>query len=479
MYFDTINQLRNQPTPIPLNTEFIVSGYDTPGDGGEGTFIWVSVPPPASLPYPDDDGIIILSPNDSSGYFKRVFSGPINVRWFGAKGDDSVDDTGAVNKARFSREFADNGTLYFPKGTYRGEFVFDFVTFPQPPFPQDPIPPLNEINVIGDGHGTILKSNGTGKPVVTLGYRTLRFPSSNWEWARISNLTIIGEASLGGTRVDGVEFANPSTDPDPEFNRAAGRWVLERILFLRCRYGVFKRYGNIGNHFIDCTFNDNKVGVYAQADPRGMQAGNDKYTGGLFENHTEACLQYVGDAPMIIIDGTTFQFNHTAWAIYISIEEQKSMTWSGICIRNVWLEDNGVWDKDRNPNQTGGALYFEGVRSVRIEDAGIFNRIKLFNSSVSLYSCRLDTDKGGIRDDNQHIDEKSSIVAYEHRYVSYPTSKVFVNSISYDASQEIYRPQPYPNPPMIEGWQPTSVWGPLRCLISTMQNVICNSVYSP
>ncbi len=67
-------------TTVPLNTEFIIGGFYARGDGGGGTFIWI---PGATHPDPDG-GIIFNATNDTTGYFQRLFSGPVNVRWFGA-----------------------------------------------------------------------------------------------------------------------------------------------------------------------------------------------------------------------------------------------------------------------------------------------------------------------------------------------------------------------------------------------------------
>ncbi|MBS1616111.1 MAG: hypothetical protein JST06_08355, partial [Bacteroidetes bacterium] len=74
-----------------------------------------------------------------------------NVRWFGAKGDGLHDDTTAVHAARDSVAFANNGTLYFPVGRYMGKFKFEF----------EGLLDYNEINITGDGHGSVLCCNGT------------------------------------------------------------------------------------------------------------------------------------------------------------------------------------------------------------------------------------------------------------------------------------------------------------------------------
>src|SRR5690606_10299692 len=106
------------------------------------------------FPHPSD-----TSPG-ASGYFQRQYSGPINVRWFGAIKDATdpnppsgypnaiFDVTPYVHRARDSRHFANNGTIYFPKGVYCGLFDFTYVNSNR-----------NEYNIVGDGQGTVSRTN--------------------------------------------------------------------------------------------------------------------------------------------------------------------------------------------------------------------------------------------------------------------------------------------------------------------------------
>lgn len=453
MYFATIALLRAQ-TLIPTNTEFIVGGHSLAGDGGGGTFIWVTTAPPPTLP--DDDGIIIHPPSAINGYFMRLFSGPINVRWFGAKGNGVTDDTAAVHAARDSAAFANNGTLYFPVGIYRGAFIFDRRS--------GPIGLLNEINIKGDGHGSVLRSNGTEyspgdhKPVVIAGWR---FPAQ--EYARISDITIDGQSESAVKYSDGVRLANPSTVDEDELS---GYWAFERVLFINCRHGVDKPFGNIGNHYLNCTWRENVVGVSGRsfgAPGRGMHNGCDRYTGGHLAKHDVAGLEYTGGTLQIIIDGTIIESNNdptkSPWGIKISSSGRDRMLYDAVCIRNVYFETNGN-------NLDGGDMYFEGLRSVRIDDCRLHDRIRLVESSVNLYNCLLTRDAGNT-DVQVDVDKKSSLIAYEHRYSSFPTSRVFVNSISYDGSHDIQE----------ELHQSTSVWGPLRSVISTRSHFLVSEQF--
>jgi len=137
------------------------------------------------------------------------------------------------------------------------------------------------------------------------------------------------------------------------------------------------------------------------------------------------------------------------------------MTQNAICIRNALFEANGAYD-----NTVGGDIEFEGVRSVRIDDCRIVCRMHLRDSSVNLYNCQLSFHGADALSDWYLVDEKSSLVAYELRFDGYPTNKVFVNSISYDGTLDISHRKS----------QPTSVWGPLRCLTAIIpQNIIVSN----
>jgi len=104
----------------------VVLGYQVPGDGGGGLFYWdaaSSAPPDNGLVFAVAHGGRRLAgrwirldslPISSSGD-ARIASGPLNVRWFGARGDPTGDDTTAVRSAINA---ADGGTVFFPAGIY-------------------------------------------------------------------------------------------------------------------------------------------------------------------------------------------------------------------------------------------------------------------------------------------------------------------------------------------------------------------------
>jgi hypothetical protein len=96
------------------NASAIVLGHYTTNDGGGGLYIYN----PASTAA--DNGGTIIAPAVGLGRWLLSYSGPVNVRWFGAKGDGLSNDTTPVTAAykALAASSPRGGVLYFPPGTY-------------------------------------------------------------------------------------------------------------------------------------------------------------------------------------------------------------------------------------------------------------------------------------------------------------------------------------------------------------------------
>lgn len=106
---DNIGQLATQVQD--LNTTRFVKGYTTSGDGGGGLFVLTNTTANANTG-------TRFAVTAQSYSWERVRDGVINVRWFGAKGDGTTDDTTAFSNAiQFAN--VNGGRVYIPSGTYK------------------------------------------------------------------------------------------------------------------------------------------------------------------------------------------------------------------------------------------------------------------------------------------------------------------------------------------------------------------------
>ncbi len=85
-------------TSSSLKAEIVIAkGSVAAGDGGGGIFYW-------STSGTDDGGTVIV-PNKkigdtgATGCWRRLYSGSVNVRWFGATGNGTTDDSESIRTA--------------------------------------------------------------------------------------------------------------------------------------------------------------------------------------------------------------------------------------------------------------------------------------------------------------------------------------------------------------------------------------------
>lgn len=89
-----------------------VLGHTSLNDGGGGVFYWDSTSTAT-----DNNGTIIKLTSVATGRYVRIYSGAVNVKWFGAKGDGTTDDSAAIQAS--IDLLTSGGTIFFPEGDYR------------------------------------------------------------------------------------------------------------------------------------------------------------------------------------------------------------------------------------------------------------------------------------------------------------------------------------------------------------------------
>lgn len=85
----------------------LVLGYHRPGDGGGGQVYW------DAKSDAQEDGGLVFRGSGSAGRWIRPARGAVDVRWFGALGDGTTDDTDAIQRA-----FDTHRAIYLSSGTY-------------------------------------------------------------------------------------------------------------------------------------------------------------------------------------------------------------------------------------------------------------------------------------------------------------------------------------------------------------------------
>lgn len=109
------------PSTYPAGYVANVGGYDSVNDGGQGQFMYVP-----SATDADNDGTI-LTPFTNVGRWYRMYSGAVNVKWFGAVGDGSTIDFQAIQNAiTYIESLPNGGAVFLPSGEYNIEGQLDF-----------------------------------------------------------------------------------------------------------------------------------------------------------------------------------------------------------------------------------------------------------------------------------------------------------------------------------------------------------------
>ncbi|MFI6390893.1 glycosyl hydrolase family 28-related protein [Nonomuraea sp. NPDC050540] len=126
----TLDQLK-LVTAAPAATHFYVTD-----PGKEGVFSYRG-----SSTAVDDNGATVLVSNGGQR-FLRIFDGPLNVRWFGAVGDNVKDDSDAIQAAVTAAQSLAGAVVYLPTGKYLvgKTIVIDSAKAP--------------IRIVGDGFGS-------------------------------------------------------------------------------------------------------------------------------------------------------------------------------------------------------------------------------------------------------------------------------------------------------------------------------------
>lgn len=111
----TITNVATRTALAAIDTTKITAIY-LRESGREGMFLWLTGDYSARITADTQQGIYVKATDIAAnlGAWVRVYNGPVSVKWFGAAGNGTADDTTAINAA-----IAMVKHIYFPAGTYR------------------------------------------------------------------------------------------------------------------------------------------------------------------------------------------------------------------------------------------------------------------------------------------------------------------------------------------------------------------------
>lgn len=176
-------------TSIPDGFQVHVQSFATSGDGGGGIFAYDSTSAET------DNGGTVIAPTSGSGKWLRVYSGPLNVKWFGAKGDGATNDKTAFQAAIDATPT--DGSLLVPKtSTYYkiGTAVGVQITI------------TKGISIYGETRSTKLKL-GTEAPASSVTMFSLTSGTSVY----VSNITLEGPQANNNLLCRGFSWTTTGT----------------------------------------------------------------------------------------------------------------------------------------------------------------------------------------------------------------------------------------------------------------------------
>ncbi len=280
---NSMMQLR-KIVPVSDNCIATLTGYYYIGDGGGGTFYW-----DPECEEPADNGIIVKLNDCEKGRFIRVCEPNVrNVRWFGATGGGTSDDTKAIQAAIDSLP-ANGGTVYFPGGDYLvkntikiGDGNADDVRSSK-----------NGIKLVGEGGGFGVW--GTSVPTAII------FRGVDKNIIEINGL--ISDVSIEGFYINGSELAETCL-----YMKAVQALTLKDVVCAQFRkYGYYLAGGNgEANACSDCNFkscnaiciNDGTICLCLDGDENTSPNRNFVFNDCRFDIHTTngSIATYIADS---------------------------------------------------------------------------------------------------------------------------------------------------------------------------------------
>jgi len=324
---------------------FVLSYYEpnfalaNPYDGGGGQFAW-----DATSTESDNGGTIIKATAITVGRWIRVLDQVINVKWFGAKGDNATDDYAAIQASNDVLPAA-GGSLFFPAGTYlinTGVIISD------------------RISVFGEGDASLVKINATSMIGLSVGRGCI---------VRDLAITASTKASTIGIKLVGQET------------------LLEHVYAHTCDIGIQVTYWS--NTLLNCNAISNNTGLSAYA-PSSITEINDlTVDGGYYWGNADYAV-YIGDERETTSISSAEFYGFTIRIKNIDADQGKIkvVRLGAVSIQGVHLEQGGA-SNDAAIEVGNSGVSSDSIRAISIEDCYIKNYPIAINIYGDVRSVRI------------------------------------------------------------------------------------------
>ena len=295
---------------------------------------------------------------NGGGYWVRNFSGPVNVKWFGAIGNGSTNDTSA-----FTTSLSISKNIYIPSGHYL-------------------------VNISTSGQSLIgeSKDNTIIESFSATGY-AITYTGIGWERPIITEIKFIGDVGLNK---NGIIFGGEAYSSGFEY---AGRLNVVNCVFNNLNKCIHKPYGNIGNVFLNNSFQVSNYHIYIEKDTSSgsyiMHGGCDYIQYNYFRSSLLASI-YIdspqNDGGQTIVDQNVFELN-SGFICFTENYLTGSTYASAIDWRNNWNENNAsnLSTTINGVSYTTKCFRFKNTYLVSF-DVITLESIELVNSNIQVYN---------------------------------------------------------------------------------------------
>lgn len=237
----------------------------------------------------------------------------VNVKTYGAKGDNLTDDTAAIQAAVDAVFAAGGGTVYFPSGTYLVTSIVKVWTA------------AVTLNLKGEGKRStrLKKLGGATDPILDLS----SVPGVLETYSEISDMWIDGN----NVAAAGIRLTNWA------------RGVIRNVLVDKCVRGLYSR-GALVFSVYDCTLQSNVYGYYCEKSANNIYSNLVQFFGGQISANSTWGM-YIAQASGVHVVGTDLSANGVAGntstgGLYVDPNVDDEIGYATLSIDGAWFEVN-------------------------------------------------------------------------------------------------------------------------------------------